>query len=132
MKTVPTFTAHIHVGTKRHYDGQVRSIDVARGVLQKYVNAVGLCVTLTPTEYIYTDGAEPGFVIGLINYPRFPADVESIKAKAIGIAEEMLRAFEQFKVSVVFPDETVMVEEEFQDERSDGRAGTQEALAQSK
>lgn len=110
MRSVKTFTATIYVGTKRERYSEVRPIDIARNKLQEYVNRVGFCVTLTPTEYIYTNGSEPGFAIGLINYPRFPADMESIRGKAIEIALEMLETFEQFKVSIVFPDETVMLE----------------------
>jgi hypothetical protein len=42
--------------------------------------AEGACVTVTPTEYVYTGGREAGAIIGLINYPRFPktpADIDS-------------------------------------------------------
>lgn len=40
---------------------------------QKYVT-IGLCVTVTPTEYVYTHGCEQGAIVGLINYARFPED----------------------------------------------------------
>jgi ferredoxin len=44
----------------------------ARDSCRDFCDAVGLCVTVTPTTYVYTDGSEYGFIIGLINYPRFP------------------------------------------------------------
>lgn len=55
---------------------------------------------------------EPGFCVGLINYPRFPSTAEKIREHAIAMARRLLVEFRQFKVSIVFPDETVMVEEE--------------------
>jgi hypothetical protein len=111
MKTVPTYTATIYVGTREHDTGFIRSVEMARRFLQEHVNSVGLCVTLTPTEFIYTNGGEPGFAVGLINYPRFPADPTAIRGKALAIAEGLRALFNQWKVSVVFPDETVMLEE---------------------
>lgn len=120
MKTVPTYTASIYVGSREQYTQNIRAIDMARECLHNYVNQKGLCVTLTPTEYIYTgkkrdDGSstearEPGFVVGLINYPRFPAEVAMIRERALEIAQGLLALFKQFKVTVVFPDETVMIE----------------------
>ena len=113
MKSEPTFTATIWVGVKEHYaptppaDWHER----ACAVLQEYVDAVGLCVTFTPTEFLYTKGNEPGFCVGLINYPRFPSSPEVVKSHAIELARRLLLEFKQFKVSVVFPDETIMVEE---------------------
>jgi hypothetical protein len=47
-------------------------VDIADAV-GKVVDEVGLCVTLTPTVFRYTNGAESGVRIGLRNYPRFPA-----------------------------------------------------------
>jgi len=114
MKKCATFTATIWVGVKEHYtpnppdDWQ----DRARKLLQEYVDEVGLCVTFTPTEYLYTNGAEPGFCVGLINYPRFPSSSQKIRKHALEIARRALAEFQQFKVSVVLPQETVMIEEE--------------------
>lgn len=114
MKSVSTYTATIYVGTREHDSGLIRSTDMAREWLHSHVDAGGLCVTLTETEFIYTKtktvGGEPGFVVGLINYPRFPAESPAIRAKALYIAEELRKLYKQWKVSVVFPDETVMVE----------------------
>jgi len=122
MKTVPTYTATIYVGSREQYTPEIRSIEMAREWLHEYVNHVGLCVTLTPTEYIYTGrdiegtarktlAAEGGFIVGLINYPRFPAEPEAIRQHALEIGEALRKMFKQFKVSIVFPDETVMLED---------------------
>jgi hypothetical protein len=111
MKTTTTFTASIYVGMRERYTGEIRSIEMAREALREYVKS-GLCVTLTETEYIYTNGSEPGFIVGLINYPRFPASDQIIRTKALEIAQDLLKLFHQGKVSVVFPDVTVMLEAE--------------------
>lgn len=43
----------------------------AKQVCREFCFAVGLCVTVEPTTYIYTGGEEAGVRVGLINYPRF-------------------------------------------------------------
>lgn len=111
MKTVDTYTATIYVGTREHDTINVRSIEMAREFLQNYVDEVGLCVTISPTEFIYTKGSEPGIVVGLINYPRFPAEPVVIYEKALTIAKGLMQLFHQWKVSVVFPDKTIMIED---------------------
>jgi len=45
---------------------------------QKFCDEVGLCVTVTPTNYVYTNGEETGAIIGLINYARFPKHPQEI------------------------------------------------------
>ena len=110
MKKVPTFTAHIYVGLQEQYTGQYHQPDVAKALCQQYVDEVKWCVTFTETEFIYTEGNEPGLIIGMVNYPRFPSDPETLKEKALKLAEKLLIELNQFRVSVVFPDETVMLE----------------------
>jgi ferredoxin len=56
-------------------------------VCRSYCDEVGYCVTVTPTTYVYRDGQEAGVIIGLINYPRFPADLDTIAGKAIALAK---------------------------------------------
>ena len=112
MKTSSTYTATIYVGFRERYTGTVRDIEAARQYIQKVTNEGGLCVTLTPTEFIYKDGSEPGCIVGLINYPRFPQTPEQIRTKATYLADSLMRIYQQLKVSIVFPDETVMLESE--------------------
>jgi hypothetical protein len=109
VSSVPTFTATIYVGLKVRDVGFVYPVDEARRVCQKYCDEVGLCVTVASTEYIYTNGNEPGVVVGLINYPRFPAKAEDIRSRALVLAERLREALKQYRVSVVFPDETVTI-----------------------
>ena len=112
MKTISTYTATIYVGFREQYTDEVRSIEMAYAVLQQYADKGGLCVTVTPTRFIYKNGSEPGIAVGFINYPRFPEEPSAIREKVLRIAEGLLRTFRQLKVSIVFPDETVMLEQE--------------------
>ena len=106
--TVPSFTATIWLGTKNRDAGLlVPEGDILKSI-QEYVDRVGLCVSVTPTTFIYTNGCEPGFAIGLINYPRFPAEPSAIREKALELAWLLKDVAQQYKVSVVFPDVTEM------------------------
>ena len=62
----------IFVGLREGYEGKTHQMAEALELCQEYCNEVGLCVTVTPTTYVYKDGQEPGIVVGLIRYPRFP------------------------------------------------------------
>jgi hypothetical protein len=109
MTKVPTFTATIYVGLRRHYAGEVMAFDRVEQVIQEWVDRVSYCVTCTRTNYIYKNGNEPGIIVGFINYPRFPADADSIRFKALDLAQILLRECHQMQLSIVFPDETLML-----------------------
>jgi hypothetical protein len=106
MKTVDTFSVTIYTGAKEHYNGTIHSYDEAKEILQKYCNINPLCVTLKQIKYIYKDGNEIGFEIGLINYPRFPSTPEKITNKTIEIAMIFREKFNQFKVSIETSEKT--------------------------
>lgn len=109
METAKTYTAQIFVGLRHGYTNTIANLDVVRDICRDYVNQVGLCVTLTPTEFIYTDGGEPGAIVGLINYPRFPSTPEAIDAHATELARLMKESLHQNRVSIVGTRETVMI-----------------------
>jgi len=112
MKIEPTFIATIYVGAKEHYDGKIHTYEEAKELLQKYCDEVSYCVTLTSTAFIYKNGNEPGFIIGLINYPRFPLIPEFITEKALEIGNYFLNKFNQLKISIVCSDNTYMIEKD--------------------
>ena len=114
MQTVFTYYAQIFVGLREGYGDYVHNLDDVRMICKEYVNKVGLGVTVTPTEFIYTDGGEPGAIIGIINYPRFPSTHETIKEHAMNIATKLLEALKQERLSILYPDKTVMIEKEAQ------------------
>lgn len=117
MQTVNTYFVQIWVGFRIGYTDQKYGLEKVRRICEKFVNESdstnhSKCVTITPTEYIYVDGCEPGAVVGFINYPRFPAEPEQILKPALILAEQLRVGLEQFRVTVVTPDKTYMLEDE--------------------
>lgn len=78
-------------------------------ICRKYCDDVGLCVTVTPTNYIYTNGEEEGIIIGLINYPRFPSQSRDIVSKAGSLAQKLLDELEQQSCTIQTPDLTIWI-----------------------
>lgn len=97
-KTEPTYTAKIYLSG---------DIEVIKQECRKYCMEVGLCVTINPTLFVYTGGEEYGVEIGLINYPRFPATPDKIKAKAIELAGRCRDACYQHSYLILDPMETI-------------------------
>lgn len=82
-------------------------IEVAKQVLREDCLREGLCVTIDPTTYIYTGGEESGFVVGLLNYPRFPSMSLEIQARARLLVEKLLDATFQHSALLVLPHDTI-------------------------
>lgn len=98
IKHAPSFPVTIYIAGR--YPKAIK-------VVEKYCNQVGYCVTIKPTLYVYKDGEEHGVEVGLINYPRFPADPASIIEKAIEIAERLRVELEQESFSIQTPHDTI-------------------------
>jgi hypothetical protein len=110
----PTFDATIYVGFHERDTGRLHTLTEAESVCSAYCDEVGLCVTVTPTKYVYTGGQEPGCIVGLIHYPRFPhqCPAVAIRDHAFALAKRLLVALGQQRVSVVLPDRTAMLTDE--------------------
>jgi hypothetical protein len=109
INSIQTYQVTIACGLRESYDGPIHTLRDARLACQAYVNKVGLCVTFTPTEFIYTHGREPGVLIGLMNCPRFPTTPSKIKERAITLAQILKDALGQQRVSVICTDETILL-----------------------
>lgn len=77
----------------------------------------GLCVTLDPTTFIYTGGVEPGFVVGFINYPRFPSTGAALFDRATLIAESLMAHCCQLSCCLVGTDKTVWLSRRPEDDK---------------
>lgn len=77
---------------------------VAIMACREFCDKEGLCVTVTPTTYVYTGGQEEGVIVGLINYPRFPAEAGRIYATAEALAERLCVVLGQQSYTVQTPD----------------------------
>lgn len=77
---------------------------LAAMICREFCDAEGLCVTVTPTTYVYTGGQEDGVIVGLINYPRFPKTPGAIYATANELAERLCQMLGQQSFTVQTPD----------------------------
>jgi hypothetical protein len=73
---------------------------------KQYCDQKGMCVTVTPTKYVYTGGEEDGVIVGIINYPRFPKYFHELFATAEEIAEKLCIDLGQQSYSIDTPKET--------------------------
>lgn len=84
-------------------------IEVAKQVIRKDCLRQGLCVTVEPTTFIYTGGEEAGFVVGLVNYPRFPSEPADLEARARDLMGQLLDATFQHSAMLMTPTTTEWV-----------------------
>lgn len=96
-KTAPTYQIKLYVAGP---------IDVAKQILRGECLREGLCVTIEPTDFIYTGGEETGYVVGLLNYPRFPGTPQQLWERARHIAELLVGGTHQHSILLVAPDTT--------------------------
>jgi hypothetical protein len=108
---IPTYTADIYVGAREGYSDKIREPWEFNKCVSDYVNEVKLAATITHLNFQYVDGNEPGVKVGLINYPRFPKSRQQIRDLAFSLAEKLKAEFKQERVTIVFPDDTVMLGE---------------------
>jgi hypothetical protein len=78
-------------------------IEVAKQLLRAECLRDGLCVTIEPTTYIYTGGEEQGYVVGLLNYPRFPKDSAALLDRARRVMALLLDGTHQHSALLVAP-----------------------------
>lgn len=97
---VPTYTVRLYMAG---------DIERAKCLLRAecYPPNEGLCVTVEPTTFIYTGGQETGFVVGFVNYPRFPKPAAELFARARQIAERLIPALCQWSALLAASDRTV-------------------------
>lgn len=96
-KTAPTYWIRLYVAGDYHK---------ATVVAKRYCDKVGLCITIDPTTYVYTEGVEEGVVVGFINYPRFPMPPEVLMQHATEIAEAIVEKCNQHSYYIMTPTNT--------------------------
>jgi ferredoxin len=110
VKIAKTYYAKIYVGMREQYSDDIHKINEAYELCQDYCNKIGLCVTVTPTKFIYKNGNEDGFIVGLINYPKFTMTAKKLEHISFDLANKLMINFKQLRVSVEFPKKTYMLE----------------------
>lgn len=76
-------------------------LELAKQILREECLAEGICVTIEPTHFIYTGCEESGFLVGLVNYPRFPSEPVRLTNRAKEIARLLLGQLCQRSVMVM-------------------------------
>lgn len=84
-------------------------IEVAKQIIRQECLREGLCVTIEPTTFIYTGGEETGYVVGLINYPRFSSDSTTLILRARKLLHLLLEGTFQHSGLLMTRDETEWV-----------------------
>lgn len=111
MKILKSYNVQIWSGLKETYnDENIHTLNDVRSICDDWVNDIKDCVSITPTEYRYVNGSEPGVIVGYIQYPRFPRSEKEIKDRALKLAERLMIGLNQYRVTVVTPTESIMLE----------------------
>lgn len=114
MNKYKSFNVQIWCGLQEGYDKEkMHDIKEAIEICDRFVNNIKECVTVTPTSFRYVDGHEDGFVVGFINYPRFPLSKKEILNRATGLAHDLMYRLNQKRVTVTTPDYSYMFENEY-------------------
>lgn len=113
MKTLKAYNVQIWVGLKETYNNEkVHSIESVQNICDNWVNEIKDCVTITPTDFRYVNGCEPGVIVGYISYPRFPRSRKEIRRRALLLAERLMYELNQYRVTVTTPFKSYMLENE--------------------
>ena len=70
----------------------------------------GACVSVTPTNFIYTGGAQSGACVRLISYPRYPKSPEDIWLLALDLGKFLMDKLYQRSCTVQATDKTELLE----------------------
>lgn len=94
----------------------------ARSFLRRecYPHNEGLCVTIIPTAFIFTGGAEDGVAVQFVNYPRFPTEQDYLYQRAKNIAMRMMTALCQTSCLLVTSEVTEWLSLRLEDNQPEG------------
>lgn len=81
-------------------------IEVAKQIIRAECLSAGLCVTVEQTTFLYTGGEELGYVVGLVNYPRFPSEPAALLARGRDLMLKLLNGTFQHSAMLMTPDST--------------------------
>ena len=116
MKLCDNYESKIWLGLREGYTDIIFDEFGVSEFIKSWCTEKGQCVTLTPTNFIYKNGDEPGLIVGFINYPRYPFSQAEIKNRTIELAKLLMDQYKEFRVSCTFypsiPNGTMMLEQE--------------------
>lgn len=121
IKKAETFEVKLYIGSMFGYHGDSFTKEELKeevGIIQKqfkekYTFESGVIpVRITQTEFISEDYSEKGWELAAINYPRFEKAESTIITFMYELARHLLVRFNQHRISLITPKETVLFEEE--------------------
>lgn len=114
VKRNPKFEARIYIGSRENYNGPPIPAAALKEAVKQFQTAEGLekasPVRMTATTFMWQDYEEEGWELGVINYPRRPLGGVRLYDFAMKLAGYLLDRLKQNRISIEFPDETVMLE----------------------
>lgn len=112
-----TFTAQLTIGLKKGYSEELITAEFLKQTIvavqeqtKKQFNVV-LSAKLTPCEIVCLGQDEPSVTLDFIQYPKFLVEEEQLKQALLFFSEQMMLTLEQNRVVLVFPTETLMLEQ---------------------
>ena len=81
-------------------------IEVARKVCGEFCDEIGWCVTVTPTTLRLPGQRGAGFIVGAINYARFPASLGQAKLNMRMLAQGLIDRLNQQSFSINTPEKS--------------------------
>jgi hypothetical protein len=112
QEVIKSFNVQIWCGLKEGYEGPFHSLQEVEDLCQAFVDEKKDCITITPTTFVYTQGKESGVIIGWIAYPRFPKTESEIISRAKDLANILMNALNQNRVTITTPQESIMLEKQ--------------------
>lgn len=109
VKQLESYEVKIYCGMRVMYTDEVNDEKVPVEICARFCDENKVAVSYTKTHFYYPGGDEPGIIVGMINYPRFPRMTGEIDRIELSLAEELMVGLKQFRVSVVMPDHTIML-----------------------
>jgi hypothetical protein len=113
FKKLPRFDVQIHIGAKVGYTDTTISEEQVLKYCQMFCDTNCVGVTVTRTNFVYPNGNEPGYIVGLINYPRFPVYDFVVFDMSFDFAQHLMQAMEQFRCTIFTPTEILVLENKF-------------------
>jgi len=103
------YQVSIYCGRRVGYTDEILPLSIVERICDEFVNDEKYCVTITETQFKYVNGSEPGVIVGLIKYPRFPKKPDVIRSLADKLARKLLIGMKQIRVSVATHTTTFML-----------------------
>ena len=116
IRKANTFEARLYIGSVQGYHGTPFTFEELKeevGNLQSESPKEEMIpVRIAPTNFVCGNYSDAGWEVAAINYPRFPKAEALITLFMMELAKRLLVCFNQNRISIIFPNETIMFESE--------------------